>query len=117
MLMRPIVMTQNGPVEGLVEQYKDFEGYSFKGIPYAADTSGENRWRAPQNRESWTENFDASTFGPQCPQFRMGEGGFRGSIAGAYDMEIPDEESPLESEDCLRPVSYTHLTLPTKRIV
>ena len=37
--MRPIVMTQNGPVEGLVEQYKDFEGYSFKGIPYAADTS------------------------------------------------------------------------------
>ena len=58
--MRPVVMTQNGPVEGLVEQFKDFEGYSFKGIPYAADTSGENRWRAPQNRESWTENFDAS---------------------------------------------------------
>ena len=38
MLMRPVVMTQNGPVEGLVEQFKDFEGYSFKGIPYAADT-------------------------------------------------------------------------------
>ena len=72
--MRPEVMTQNGPVEGLVEQFEDFEGYSFKGIPYAADTSGENRWRAPQDRESWTENFDASSFGPQCPQFRMGEG-------------------------------------------
>ena len=39
--MRPVVMTQNGPVEGLVEQFEDFEGYSFKGIPYAADTSGE----------------------------------------------------------------------------
>ena len=38
--MRPVVMTQNGPVEGLVEQFEDFEGYSFKGIPYAADTDG-----------------------------------------------------------------------------
>ena len=116
MLMRPVVMTQNGPVEGLVEQYKDFEGYSFKGIPYAADTSGENRWRAPQNRESWTENFDASSFGPQCPQFRMGEGGFRGSIAGAYDMEIPDEEPPLESEDCLRLNVYSRDLNPTEKM-
>ena len=62
----------------------------------------DSRWRAPQDIEPWIENFDASSFGPQCPQFRRGEGGFRDSIANAYEIELPLEEPPQESEDCLR---------------
>ena len=100
--MRPIVDTNTGPVEGLEEEYNGIKSYSFKGIPYAADTSGQNRWRSPQDVEPWTTPLDASSFGPQCPQFRMGEGGFRGFIAGAYEAEIPEEEPIQESEDCLR---------------
>ena len=69
--MRPIVDTNTGPVEGLEEEYNGIKSYSFKGIPYAADTSGQNRWRAPQDVEPWTTPLDASSFGPQCPQFRM----------------------------------------------
>ena len=49
MLMRPIVETKTGPVRGLIENFSGTEGYSFRGIPYAADTSGDNRWRAPQD--------------------------------------------------------------------
>ena len=71
--MRPVVETKSGPVEGLIEEFNGIKGYSFRGIPYAADTSGNNRWRAPQDIEPWVENFDASSFGPQCPQFRRGE--------------------------------------------
>ena len=92
------ISTHLGDVVGV----KESNGSYFKGIPYGADTSGKNRWRSPQEPESWTEAFDASSFGPQCPQFRMGEGGFRGSIAKAYGVEVPPEETPTESEDCLR---------------
>tara|TARA_Y100000996_G_scaffold279128_1_gene220102 strand:- start:1329 stop:2864 length:1536 start_codon:yes stop_codon:yes gene_type:complete len=87
---------------GDITGIKKSNGSYFKGIPYAADTSGDNRWRAPQEPEPWSKSFDASSFGPQCPQFRMGEGGFRGSIAKAYGAEVPEAETPIESEDCLR---------------
>lgn len=97
------IQTHLGPVSGINKK----EGIFFKGIPYGADTSGSNRWRAPQEPLSWTEAFDASSFGPQCPQFRMGEGGFRGSIAKAYGVDVPTEETPNESEDCLRLNIYT----------
>ena len=92
------ISTHLGDVAGV----KESNGSYFKGIPYGADTSGKNRWRSPQEPESWSEVFDASSFGPRCPQFRTGEGGFRGSIAKAYGVEVPPEETPTESEDCLR---------------
>ena len=71
----------------------------FKGIPYGADTSGKSL--ESTSRTTWDGVFEAKEFGPQCPQFRMGEGGFRGSIASAYGVEISEEESINESEDCL----------------
>ncbi len=116
MLMRPVVETKNGLVEGLIEEFSGVEGYSFRGIPYAADTSGNNRWRAPQDPEPWSGNLDASSFGPQCPQFRMGEGGFRDAIAGAYGVEVPEEETPKESEDCLRLNIYSGNLKPEEKM-
>jgi len=100
--MSTIIEVYSGKVQGYKESFNGTDGFSFRGIPYAADTSGKNRWKAPQDPESWTDIFDAKSFGPQCPQFRMGEGGFRGAIANAYGVEIPVEEPPVESEDCLR---------------
>ena len=100
--MSTIIEVHSGKVQGYKESFNGTEGFSFRGIPYAADTSGQNRWKAPQEPIPWTDTFDAKFFGPQCPQFRMGEGGFRGAIADAYGVEMPIEETPVESEDCLR---------------
>nr|WSY49221.1 carboxylesterase family protein [Streptomyces sp. NBC_00886] len=44
----------------------------FKGLPYAATTAGDNRWRPPQRAESWTGVRVADTFGDICPQQMMG---------------------------------------------
>ena len=54
---------------------------AFLGIPYAADTGYQNRWKAPQPRERWNETYLANDFGPGCP-------------SSARD-------SPNYSEDCL----------------
>jgi carboxylesterase 2 len=36
----------------------------WKGIPYAASTAGNNRWRAPQPAAAWSSTLDASKYGP-----------------------------------------------------
>lgn len=56
--------TQYGPVRG----YLDDGVYTFKGIPFGADTGGENRWLPAKPPTRWTEDFHAFTYGPNCPQ-------------------------------------------------
>ncbi|KAJ5609574.1 carboxylesterase [Penicillium herquei] len=72
-----VIDTHLGPVKG----YKYFnestlETYfnrsesnvtAYLGIPFAADTGYQNRWKPPQAREPWTETFDASYWGYACP--------------------------------------------------
>ncbi|KAJ5781502.1 CAZyme family CE10 [Penicillium psychrosexuale] len=72
-----VIQTSYGPVEGF--QYfnqstldKYFDGAesnvaAFLGIPFAADTGYQNRWKAPQPRESWNTTLKATDFGPACP--------------------------------------------------
>ncbi|RAH47707.1 carboxylesterase/lipase family protein [Aspergillus brunneoviolaceus CBS 621.78] len=72
-----VIQTTYGPVQG----YKYFnestlETYfgisesnvtAYLGIPYAADTGYQNRWKPPQPRESWNTTLQATAFGPACP--------------------------------------------------
>lgn len=44
----------------------------WKGIPFAATTGGENRWRAPQPAAAWNSTLYADDFGPVCPAATSG---------------------------------------------
>ena len=39
---------------GRISRLATTVGHEFLGIPYGADTSGENRFRAPQRVKAWT---------------------------------------------------------------
>jgi len=74
--------TSNGQVRGIVNGSICRE---WRGIPFAADTGGKNRWLAPQPRATWSPNvFDATNFGPGCAQIH-------------HNPDVPT----IQSEDCL----------------
>merc|ERR1711959_875223 len=96
----PIVSTTAGKVQGEI-----VDGiYTFKGIPYAADTGGANRWTAPKDPEAWSDVRNATTFMDWCPQDLDGsESVFMGLFQEYNPSEVLfPEDSPKEtSEDCL----------------
>ena len=60
--MLRITKTESGMVKGFPGT--DARITVFKGIPYADDPSGENRWRAPQKAKSWEGIRECYAFGP-----------------------------------------------------
>jgi carboxylesterase 2 len=38
------------------------------GIPFAATTGGQNRWKPPQSAPAWTTTLETTAFGKVCPQ-------------------------------------------------
>lgn len=75
--------------------------YVWRGVPYAADTSGENRWRAPRPREPWEGLRDATAFGPACAQiatpFTQIYGWTNGEVEGSEDCLTLDIYAPSDA--------------------
>ncbi|KAF2884977.1 hypothetical protein ILUMI_21198 [Ignelater luminosus] len=80
---RPTVRIAQGVVTG-IKVYADSGGVAdaFLGLPYAAAPIGKLRFAAPQRHGGWNGTFQASEYGPSCPQ-------------------LPPKEGINESEDCL----------------
>lgn len=71
-----VIQTTFGPVQGFpafnsspygvnIQNWQDVA--SWKGIPFAASTAGNNRWRAPQPPSPWNTTLQADEYGPVCP--------------------------------------------------
>ncbi|MFN3295065.1 MAG: carboxylesterase/lipase family protein [Caldimonas sp.] len=59
-------LTSSGSVRGHTNDQGTV--VQFKGIPYAAPPVGPLRWRPPQTPAPWTEERQATSFGPACAQ-------------------------------------------------
>ena len=70
--------------------YSDFrkDVQVFRGIPYADDTGGSNRWKPPLKPSNYSGLLDATEFGANCPQTDISP-----SIFSSPNTNI--------SEDCL----------------
>lgn len=79
----PVAQTQAGRLRGAIDE----RGVAiFRGVPYAADTGGANRFRPPQPPEAWAGVRDALQPGPIAPQ---------------NEPEFNLSSLPPMSEDCL----------------
>jgi para-nitrobenzyl esterase len=79
----PVATTESGRVRGTVSDGVK----AWKGIPFAATTTGANRWRPPQPVAKWSGIRDATSYGNDCMQ-----------------LPFPSDAAPLgttPSEDCL----------------
>jgi len=87
------VRVDSGTLKGL-----NAEGVrAFKGIPFAAPSIGENRWRAPQPVVPWKGARSAAAYGSDCMQ-----------------LPFPGDAAPLgnkPAEDCL----YLNVWAPVER--
>jgi para-nitrobenzyl esterase len=82
----PVVRVDAGQLQGVVD-----DGFaSYKGIPFAAPPVDGLRWRPPQPVAPWTGLRQASEYGADCAQGRLGPP----PAAGAPPARAP-------SEDCL----------------
>ncbi|KAF2140317.1 uncharacterized protein K452DRAFT_319823 [Aplosporella prunicola CBS 121167] len=62
----PSALTSQGVVQGYLE---DGTGnHVFLGVPFAASTAGQNRWRAPQSPKKSLDFYNATSYGQTCAQ-------------------------------------------------
>lgn len=98
-------MVSGGSIIGFVE---DNTTHVWRAVPYAADTSGENRWRAPRVREAWEGVREATAFGPACPQiatpFTQIPGWTNGQVEGSEDCLTFDIYAPSDARGRNLPV-------------
>ena len=59
-----VTKTQYGKVRGYIAG----DVFTFKGVPYGADTGGENRWLPAKPPTPWDNDYPALAYGANCPQ-------------------------------------------------
>ncbi|ROR22819.1 para-nitrobenzyl esterase [Comamonas sp. BIGb0124] len=105
--MQPAVIeTRDGKLRGV----RSNGVYSFKGVPYAADTGGANRFQAPRPVAKWTGIRDATTYGAMSPQIKSGMG-------GDELFEWYEQKEPLGEDCCVLNVFTRGLDAGAKRPV
>jgi len=99
------VKTAQGDLTGFIAQNGS---YTWRGVPYGADTSGDNRWRAPRPAPAWDGTREAVNFAPVCPQiataFTPIESFTNGKLEGSEDCLAFDIYAPANSKGKALPV-------------
>ncbi|RGP58881.1 hypothetical protein FSPOR_11720 [Fusarium sporotrichioides] len=55
--------------QGKIEGFRDAHCNAvYLGVPFAASTGGQNRWKAPQDLPKSDRPIKAKAYGPTCPQ-------------------------------------------------
>jgi para-nitrobenzyl esterase len=83
-----VANTQYGKVRGFVSG----DVFTFKGVPYGQDTSGENRWLPAKPPKPWTGEYPALIYGANCPQHVHDNSGLEQSFLQDWDDGYMNED-------------------------
>ena len=76
--------------------------HTWRGLPFAASTAGENRWRTPQPAPDWDGRREAVQFAERCAQMTTRgdkeEGLKPGLVVGSEDCLSLDICAPADAE-------------------
>ena len=82
----------------------------WRGIPFAASTAGENRWRAPQPPAPWDGDLETLIYAERCAQITTSydaEEGFEpGIVVGSEDCLTVNVFAPSDAQDKTLPVMF-----------
>jgi para-nitrobenzyl esterase len=107
-----MITTPNGRLHGFTDGIKN----SFLGIPFAASTAGNNRWRPPVPVTPWNGVLDATHFGNFCTQWNNGPPHWNYNRRGeaftqtdqfGNEFQVGKPVTVIGSEDCLNVNVYT----------
>lgn len=87
-----VAVTETGKVRGYIRNGV----FTYKGIPYGANTAGSNRFMPPQKPKPWTDVRNCLVYGPICPQ-RPNNGWLQEEYGFLYQWI-----DGFQDEDCLR---------------
>lgn len=95
-----LVQTTHGPIAG----FRRNGIFTYKGLPYAADTGGSARFRAPKPPVAWAEPRSSRAWGPVCPQPSRGDGRHNDEETFLFDWDDSTARvyAAGSGEDCLR---------------
>jgi len=105
----PAAVTKTAITHGeLIGFIADNGSHVWRGVPYGADTSGKNRWRAPRPALPWTGIRSATAFAPACAQiatpFTPIDSWTNGTLEGSEDCLIFDIYAPADAKGKSLPV-------------
>ena len=85
-----LVETPLGPIRGMevTDKHTGELVYKFRGIKYAKPPTGKLRFQKPEPVDTWQQEYDATKYGPICPQVKM-------------DLFGDVYKGIIQSEDCL----------------
>ncbi|MEO1656463.1 MAG: carboxylesterase family protein [Pseudomonadota bacterium] len=103
------VEIDGGAAVGFIEENG---AHVWRGLPFAGDTGGEGRWRAPRPVEPWEGVHDGTAFGPACAQvatpFTRIEGWENGRVEGSEKCLNLDVYAPSAGGEDLPVMVWVH---------
>ena len=64
----PQIQTKNGPVRGIITEFRGIQVLNYRGIPYARPPVGKYRFLPPMKMDAWSTPINGANYGSICIQ-------------------------------------------------
>uniref|UniRef100_A0A1I7RJF0 COesterase domain-containing protein n=2 Tax=Bursaphelenchus xylophilus TaxID=6326 RepID=A0A1I7RJF0_BURXY len=85
---KTVVTLKNGKVQGYTSELNHRAIHVYKGIPYSEPPEEEYRFEKPTPKEEWDGYWDATEYGPKCPQWDSNSNSFNNGAEDCLSYNV-----------------------------